>query len=286
MEMPIILTKHGNINTINFTPQKPSGKTIVCIHGLCCDARIFQYLAQDLTSRGFSVISIDLFGHGMSDGKKGDPNFDDCLDSLYEIIFKIKQYSKVYLLSHSIGCTYSLWYLQRYENTLDGLILLAPYVRVNIKKRSDVEPNIAQFLYLLLRRIISPGLLVDVRSTLPNYTKVGGYQIESMIKDKLLNFKYSLRYLVDVVALKNQNATNLSKIDIPVLILHGKKDRQVYPQVSEAFFKMIKSEKKSIQLFDCDHWFFDVIFYEQTQNNSQESRNDFLKHLSDWLERN
>lgn len=285
--MPTISTKHGKVNTINFTPQYPSGKTVICIHGLCCDARIFNYLAQDLANHGFSVISIDLFGHGKSDGKKGDPNFDHCLESLNEIIVKIKQDSKVYLLSHSIGCTYSLWYLQRYKKTIDGLIVLAPYVRVNIKKRSEVEPNTAQFLYLLLRRTIFPTSLIDVRNALPNYTQVGGYQIESMLKDKLLNFKYSLRYIVDVVALKNQHALKVSNIDIPVLILHGKKDRQVYPQVSEKFFKMIKSDKKSIQFFDCDHWFFDAIFYEQTQkNNHQKSRHDFLKYVADWLKQN
>lgn len=282
--MPIISTKNGKINTINYTPQNPCGKTVMCIHGLCCDARIFNYLAQDLTSRGFNVISIDLFGHGGSDGKKGDPNFDQCLDSLNEIIAGIKQKSKVYLLSHSIGCTYSLWYLQKYKKMIDGLILLAPYVRVKIKKRSEVEPNVPQFLYLLLRRMLFPKYMVDVREALPNYAEVGGYQIKSMLKDKTLNFKYSLQYLVDVVALKNQQASKLANIDTPVLILHGTKDRQVYPQVSEVFFKMVKSNKKSIKLFDCDHWFFDAIFYEQTQNdNYQESRRDVLKCMADWL---
>ena len=282
--MPIISTKNGKINTINYTAQNPCGKTVICIHGLCCDARIFNYLAQDLTSCGFNVISIDLFGHGGSDGKKGDPNFDQCLDSLNELIVGIKQKSKVYLLSHSIGCTYSLWYLQKYKKMIDGLILLAPYVRVKIKKRSEVEPNIPQFLYLLLRRVLFPKSMVDVREALPNYAEVGGYQIKSMLNDKMLNFKYSLQYLVDVVALKNQQASKLANIDTPVLILHGTKDRQVYPQVSEIFFKMVKSNKKSIKLFDCDHWFFDAIFYNQlSEKYYEKDRMSVMNLLCDWL---
>lgn len=284
--MPIIQTKFGKINSIEFNSKTKSDKTILCIHGLCCDGRIFNYLGQGLANNGFNVIAIDLFGHGSSSGTKGDPNFDQCLESIYEIISKIKQSSRVYLLSHSIGCTYSLWYNQKYGNSLDGLVLLAPYLRVKIKKRSDVEPNIFQFLRLFFRRRLNPTLQVDVREALPNYTEVGGYHIESMLKDKILNFKYSLRYLVDIVALKNQHASKLSNIDVPVLILHGKKDRQVYPQVSEEFFNMIKSDKKSIQFFDCDHWFYDEIFYDQSKNDYAKSGQNFLKHLIDWLDRN
>ena len=65
-------TTNGRINSIEFPSEKPASDTLLCIHGLCCDARLFTYVGNKLSSAGYNVVSIDLPGHGMSDGKRGD----------------------------------------------------------------------------------------------------------------------------------------------------------------------------------------------------------------------
>jgi alpha-beta hydrolase superfamily lysophospholipase len=81
--MGIIATSSGNINVIYFPSVSNSNnnnkKTILCIQGSYSDARIFNYVAAQLSENGFDVYSMDLLGHGKCDGKRDDMDFDDCL---------------------------------------------------------------------------------------------------------------------------------------------------------------------------------------------------------------
>lgn len=282
--MLIMDTKHGFVHTIDFQSVGPSDKIVLCIHGFCCDARIFNYLATSMSEKGFHVKCIDLFGHGKSDGAKGNPEFDHCIEAIHEIVLSLKKKFKVYLLSHSMGCTFSLWYAHRFKNSIDGLILFAPYVRLNIKKRSDVEPNLLGFLYLLLRRVLTPNSLIRVTDALPNYLKVGGNEIRMMLKDPDLNFRYSYKYLIDTIALKNSRLSDLTDIQVPLLILHGTKDRQVFHAVGQQFFNLIQNPDKQFKSLNCDHWFFDSVFYDQPHDdNSEKDRLFVIDLLVDWL---
>ena len=58
-------------------------------------------------------------------------------------------------------------------------------------------------MYLLLRRIITPKKLVKFTDLLPGTIVIGGRELSHMLDDKKLNFYYSYRYIVDVLALRN-----------------------------------------------------------------------------------
>lgn len=279
-----INTKYGKINSIDFDSVTPSDKIVLCIHGFCCDARIFNYLGGELSDKGFNVKCIDLFGHGKSDGDQGDPDFNQCLYAISEIVTTLRKKYRVYILSHSMGCTFSLWYAKKFKNSFDGLILLAPYLRVKIKKRSEVEPGFLGFLYLFLRRLVTPKSRIMVTNALPNYLEIGGDEISFMLRDPKLNFRYSFRYLIDTIAIRNTKVSELSEIKVPLLVVHGKKDKQVYPEVGENFFKVVKSKDKKFELLNCDHWFFDSIFYDQSSEKYTENdRKSVTSLLSNWL---
>jgi dipeptidyl aminopeptidase/acylaminoacyl peptidase len=71
---------------------------------------------------------------------------------------------------------------------------------------------------------------------------------------------------------------------VPLLIVHGQKDKQVYPEVGENFFKLVKSKDKEFELLDCDHWFFDSIFYDQSSDKySETDRKHLINLISSWL---
>ena len=90
---------------------------------------------------------MDLLGHGKSDGMPGDMDFDDRLSSINEVIEKIKGTARIFILAHSIGSKhFALWYAHNFKGFVDGLILMAPYIRVSgVRKRSDAEPGIFYF---------------------------------------------------------------------------------------------------------------------------------------------
>jgi alpha-beta hydrolase superfamily lysophospholipase len=293
MEHVWITTEQGKVHLINYRQSelKEGSKIVVCIHGAHSDARIFNYLGSQLSESGYNVFSLDLLGHGQSDGPIGDSNFGDCLLSINQVIKTIRQGMNnisVYLLGHSFGCTYVLWYAHEFASTVNGLILMAPYLRIKgLRQRSRVEPNNVFFLYLLLRRLITPKRMVKFTDLLPGTIVIGGKELSLMLDDKKLNFYYSYRYIVDVLALKNSKIKEISTIKTPVLLLHGKKDLHFYPEISEAFFKLLASEYKSIKMIDCDHWFNHAVFYEQNLSlYSELSRISILHLIDEWIEAN
>ncbi len=280
-------TASGRINAIEFESQKPASDTLLCVHGFFCDARIFTHIGSKLSIEGYNIVSIDLPGHGMSDGKVGDLDFDVCIKSIHQIVEQLKKRSgRVFIVAHSVGCIFALWYAHLFKASIDGLILLSPSVRVpNMKKRYDAEPNALEFLLLLFARIVMPNKLVDITEEFPAHVKAGGDEIAWMMKDSVINFRYSYRFLVDILAIKSSKVSQLSEVgDIPVLILHGKKDRMMYFQVSEEFFKLLTTTMKEIKIFDCDHWFYDAIFYDQSfSRHNEESRMQIISSITDWL---
>ena len=280
-------TESGRINAIEFKSKKPASDTLLCIHGFFCDARIFKYIGSKLSIEGYNVVSIDLPGHGMSDGKVGELDFDVCIKSIREIVEQLKKRSaRVFIVAHSLGCIVALWYAHLFKDSIDGLIVLSPSLRVpNVKKRFDAEPNALKFLLMFFARIFMPNKLVDIREAFPAHVKAGGDEVAWMMKDRVINFRYSYRFLVDILAIKNSKVSELSEVgDIPVLILHGKKDRLMYFQVSEEFFKLLHTTMKEIRIFDCDHWFYDAIFYDQSiSRHREESRMQIISSIEDWL---
>lgn len=277
-------TASGKINVIEIPSRKPARGTVLCIHGFCCDARIFAYVGAKLSEAGYDVASMDLPGHGRSDGEKGVLDFDACLKSIKQIVMELKKKSsRVFILAHSMGSTFALWYA-RSSGLVDGLVLMAPYIRISGIKRSDAEPSPLAFVILLLGRLIAPSKKVNVTKALPNYVRIGGSEITYMMQDPAVNFEYSYRYLIDVVTKRNSRIAELSEVNVPVLVLHGLKDRNVYPKVSEEFFKLLHTKDKEIKTFDCDHWFYDAVFYKQDSKYTEEERMKFISSITKWLD--
>ena len=293
------LTSQGKINA-TFYPSADNKNSIeckvLCLHGFCCDARIFQYLGRALSKSGIETYAIDLLGHGKSDGKRGDPDFKNTLRAIDEVLSQIlsesphgvdkrqSKQSNLYILAHSLGCTYAMWYLSSYTRKISGLILLAPYVWIKeIKNKGEVVPASTTFYNLLLRRIFTPSNLVSAKKVVSN-SILQTKEVEIMINDPDIINCYSYRYIVDVIGFRNTKVSKLSSLRTPILILHGKNDTNVNPQISESFYKMLKSDKKTIELLDCDHWFNHAIFFNQDDNRySEVDRLPITNSIVGWI---
>jgi len=231
------------------------------------------------------VVSIDVPGHGKSGGEKGNTDFEQSLRAIHEIVQKYKALGKTFLLAHSMGCTYALWYDHEFKNDMDGLILMAPYVRVRtLKKRSHMEPDVGLFLKILLRRMLTPDVKVNVAKALPGFVKYGGYEMAQILQDRDLNVDYSYRYIIDVLAKRNDDIKALSSTTLPLLLIHGKNDQNIFPTVSEEFAKIVGSKDKTVYLPASDHWFFDAVFYNQdSEKYSELERQEIIGTIEKWI---
>lgn len=73
----------------------PKDKPIICVHGLTGNARDFDYLAHDLVTRGYRVISITLPGRGASDFLSNplDYNYSQYIKDIFEVL-KVEGFDK------------------------------------------------------------------------------------------------------------------------------------------------------------------------------------------------
>lgn len=118
-----------NLSVCNFFKENPKG-VVQIVHGLKEHKRRYYRFAEYLNSKGYGVFLSDNRGHGYSVDKNNPLGFMSGIDQLvsdqYEINCHIKeQYGRVpvYMLGHSFGSMIARKYIQKNDETINGLIL-------------------------------------------------------------------------------------------------------------------------------------------------------------------
>ena len=97
-------------------------ETIVFLHGSGLSHIVWSLTEQFFSNKNFNVLSIDLPGHGNSEGV--------CLDSIEKIanwlekVFIKLDLNKVILVGHSQGCLEILEYSYKYKSRLKKLVFV------------------------------------------------------------------------------------------------------------------------------------------------------------------
>lgn len=101
-------------------------RTLVLLHGLASNARIWELAAPYLAEAGFEVLAPDLRGHGLTDKPDGDYGFDTHTSDLAALI-RAWEIERPLLVGHSWGAMLALDYAARFPyGTLApaGLVLV------------------------------------------------------------------------------------------------------------------------------------------------------------------
>ncbi len=215
---------------------EPQGETskdsaILLLHGITAYSGPYGMIAEPLTEKGFTVYGLDLRGHGLSDGNRGDcPSMERFIDDLCETLAFVKQrHTKVVIMGHSLGVLSSLIALNNCLENIDGAVLLS----AARKSRPHAYPkmSVGQKLKILLSSIIKPSKPVI------DYYREGMVGID----DPLFNFKYTFRFmkLVNLVDFKFPEIGNL-----PVFVGIGDNDELFAIEDCQKLFDEIPSEDK------------------------------------------
>ncbi len=269
--------------------KKKSGSLIFCVHGLAGDSRIFGYLASKLSDLGHDIYAADLPGYGNSDGEKGDVAFDTTMQAMHDVVTRISNKhgnQKIFLLGFSLGGLYALWYASLHQERLNGIIALAPQLRIEgVKRDPSREPSQEVLALTLHKYSTNPTEKVHIGMALPNaFGALAGEEWIHMIKDPICNFNYSYRYIVEVPIGRAENVNELYKLKLPLLILHGDQDKLPVPEQSKAFLSRVESMSKELKIFNgTDHWFYHATFYKQDDRYSETDRMNVVKTIDGWV---
>ena len=170
-----------------WTPQpNPKDKTAILIfHGITAYGGPYKLLAEPIVNIGFTVFGLDLRGHGLSEGIRGDyPSKERVIKDLCETILFIKaRYQKLIILGHSLGVYSAVFAINNCLENINGLILLS--ASRTLKPNAYPKIHFLKQLKILLYSIVVPSKPVIT------------YDREGLLgrDDPLFNFKYTFRFL-------------------------------------------------------------------------------------------
>jgi 3-oxoadipate enol-lactonase len=223
-----------------------SAPTIVLVHGIGGDVDGWQFVRDLLLQERFSVVAMDLRGHGYSSHPRRAKNYamELLLGDILQVI-DAEHLEKVVLVGHSGGAVLALNFALAYQERLSALVLLAGSYLSPAYMRHPFSKRIADAV-VALGAYVSPPAMKPWHSTYPPGKFNREYEPWGLMRTIMHN---SLRsYLLVGKSLMNVDLEHrLGEITIPTLIIAGEND-SIYPLgISKKMHENIpKSELKVI----------------------------------------
>ncbi|MCW5808329.1 MAG: lysophospholipase, partial [Deltaproteobacteria bacterium] len=217
----------------------------VIMHGLKDHSANYAALAKQLTAAGYSVHAFDLRGHGRSAGKRVAPaSWMDYVDDLDRFLTTVEQREpkkKVFLFGHSMGGAIATLTAERHEPKVAGLVLSAPAVQI------DAPP-------LLIAATVMSGALSPKAPAL-NLANRDFSSDPAVVKalgaDPLVSQPAGpARTAAGLVAGMREIWAHADRLTMPLLALHGTKDRLTAPSGSRALVRAAGGTDRTLKIYD------------------------------------
>ena len=214
--------------------------TIVFLHGSGLTHIVWSLAEQFFSSKNYNVLSIDLPGHGNSDGP--------CLDSVEKIadwmekVFDKLKLKNLILVGHSQGCLEILEYSSRYKERLKKLVF------VGGSNKMPVHPDLIE----LAQSGHSDAVKLMMKWGYEGSKKfIGGNPVEKIIQSPR---DISEILAVDLNACNNYaNGSEAAKeIDLPSMLIFGELDKMVNLEAGKKFSNLIKNSTTHV-IKGCGH---------------------------------
>ncbi len=215
-------------------------ETIVLLHGSGQSHVVWSLTSQYIADQNYNVITLDLPGHGNSDGQSLK-SVEDMADWLKKVIIKIgiKNFS---LAGHSQGCLVALEYSFKYPSDVNKLIFIAGSYEIPVNQSliKLAESGNLESLNLMMKWGYGSSKQF-----------IGGNPLQ-----KILNSAREVREVlaVDLVACNNyKNGVIAAKrISCPTLFIFGELDKMIKIEKGKEFYNFVKDSKIHI-IKNCGH---------------------------------
>ncbi len=254
----------------------PSPVSVLILHGISAYSGAYSgFLGEPLARAGFDTWGLDLRGHGLSDGRRGDyPSPQRFETDLKEAAGFVRTRSRrLVVLGHSLGVLSALVTQRVAPEKVDGLVLLSAARHLN--PGVFPPPSGADILKALL------GVAFLHHSRLIEYRRTGQLGRE----DPLYNFRYSVKFyeaaygtsflvlsgMLREGSLDVPNLRPSPSLQVPVLVGVGDQD-EIFPvEAVRSFYESLPTRRREFMVIPGGH---------HAHFPPQE-----LKPLTDWLRR-
>jgi len=247
-----------------------SEKLIILVHGLGEHSSRYEHWAVLFSKKGYSFLTMDLHGHGRSEGKRGHiKSLDILLDDIDLLLDKSDElfpgYKKV-LYGHSLGGNLVLNHVIRRNRPVDAVIVTSPWLKL-----FSEPPALLISLTGILKKI-APSLSISNQLKAEQISR-DPEVVRNYANDPLNHDRISLKMFHEVYQGGYQALRNVYKINYPFLIMHGTGDTITSAKASEDYV-MNTSNHTRLKLWN---------------NQYHELHNEFIKeevhaYIIGWLE--
>ncbi len=259
-----------NLFARSWMPENDLKKVILLVHGLGEHCSRYEHWAELFNLAGFTVLSLDLHGHGQSEGKKGhikslDVLLDD-VDLLYTKSNELFPGYKKILYGHSLGGTLVLNYIIIRNRPVDAVIVTSPWLKL-FDEPAAILLKVTGFLQKIMPAFaISNQLRAEQISHDPEIVR--SYEQDPLVHDRISFKMFHVIYNAGYHAMRN-----VYKINSPFLLMHGTADTICSPKASQDYVQNT-SKRTRLKLWE---------------NQYHELHNEFIKeevhkYIIAWLE--
>nr|WP_321224430.1 alpha/beta hydrolase [uncultured Psychroserpens sp.] len=250
-------------------PQNTVG-VIVLVHGMGEHfGRYKTSVIPHLIDKNFAVVTFDLFGHGKTNGKRGQcPSYEALLDAIGFVINKAENLFpnlSLYIYGHSLGGNLVINYTLKRQHNLNGVIASSPFLQLAFQP-PKWKMLIGKLLLNIAPSLTLPSAL-DVKAISRDLDEVKHYTNDALVHDKV-----SALYTFPVIKAGEWAILNAHKLDTTMLVLHGTGDKITDYKSSVGFCK--NSSKADIKLFENG-------YHELHHDTCKE---EFMQTVLSWLE--
>ena len=235
--------------------------TILLLHGSGLTHIVWSLHEQFYASQGFNVLSVDLPGHGNSEGPslKSIEKISDWIKSL---MLKIN-IEKIIIVGHSQGGLVGIDFASRYPELIEKIVLVANSYKMPVNQDLiDLAEAGDEKAVLLMMKWGYEG----------SKAFIGGNPVK-----KIINSSREIREVlaVDLNACNNYKSgkESLEKINCPTLCIFGDLDKMVPLKVGTNMSALIKNSETKV-ISNCGH----MIIFEKAFEMRQLVKEFILKN--------
>ncbi|MGL1888328.1 MAG: alpha/beta hydrolase [Reichenbachiella sp.] len=213
------------------------GPSIVFIHGFCESLNIWKAFEQ-LLSKQFQIVLIDLPGHGKSPLKHPDFSIDDIADQVHDELM-IRGIDQYFLIGHSLGGYVSLALADLYEEHVNGLGLFSSTTFADDEDKKKVRDKVKN--YILEHGVKSfmesfvAGLFAPAnQKKLAREIDILKLEACNTPPESVIGYSMAMKNRPDRTAI-------LGKFKKPVFVIAGERDMAVKLEISKKMIDLIQN---------------------------------------------
>ncbi len=214
--------------------------TLILIHGSGQSHVVWSLTSQYLSDQNYNVITLDLPGHGNSEGKSLK-SIEQMVDWLEKVTNKLKL-KNFYLCGHSQGCLIALEYANKYPEKVKKIIFIGGSYEIPVNKSLIDLARAGNMESLNLMMKWAYGSSKQF---------IGGNPLQ-----KILNSSREVQEIlaVDLIACNNyKNGINAIKnIKCPTLFIFGELDKMIRLEKGKEFASLLPESTIHI-IKNCGH---------------------------------